>query len=218
MINAEPCCYGFFNELEEDVAEGSWESACQRPFRGHWLWLWGAPDALVTGLQIGGSEQLLLDGMTPRGLPFGAMRRNVSVSKRQFLGFVEGKWLPGGPTLLEGARVNPVVASSFGAPHLMLETSHVGARLRFTFSGHVLGIVLVGEQASDRKIPEPLRNPIADALRAEPRCPACGFNDPECRCSFGSTANRRRVAAALGQCSICFNPQSRCTCVENGYR
>jgi hypothetical protein len=28
-------------------------------------------------------------------------------------------------------------------------------------------------------------NPIAAALRAEPRCPQCGWNEPECRCSAG---------------------------------
>lgn len=32
---------------------------------------------------------------------------------------------------------------------------------------------------------EPFRDPIGDALRAEPRCARCGFNEPDCRCPEG---------------------------------
>lgn len=142
IINTEPCCYGFFNDQVRSELDGRWEAPCQRPFRGHWLWLWGAAGALLTSLVVNGDEQLEL--AAGEGLPFEAMRRNVSVSPGQFLSFIPGEFPA--PSRFDGTVVSAVLASSFGAPHIMLPTSHVGSWIRFGFRGGVLGIVLVGEQ------------------------------------------------------------------------
>src|SRR4051812_2928982 len=56
IIPTETACFGFLDSVERE--REPWVGYTQRTFRGNALWLFGAPGAVLTGIQIGNDEQL----------------------------------------------------------------------------------------------------------------------------------------------------------------
>jgi hypothetical protein len=139
VVDTEPCCYGFLCRDGSPTMGGApigeyWRTNVQRPFRGCWLWLFGERDAVLTGLRIGGQEQIVVP------LPFAGMQREITSERLRSLIDTHGT------EQFFGARCHGALAFDHGQPSLTLPTANVGAQLEFRFTGSVQGIVLIGEQ------------------------------------------------------------------------
>jgi hypothetical protein len=132
-----PVVYGFIDVAPVLCAEGTlWRRAVQRPFRGHWLWLWG--DGELESLSCAGEAQLAAP------MPFAYMQR--AVLPEQFLRFIEPApdQLLGSGSDLEARPCSPEILTGFGCEALQLPSMQVGSELAFRFRGLVRGVVLVG--------------------------------------------------------------------------
>lgn len=139
FVSAEPCCYGFVNDVETRCNE-TWKAQARSSFRGCWLWLWG--DATLHGLSIGAQQQLCAP------IHFREMQRDVR--PEDFLRLTRGGVANPLPTrrALLGELIHPTLAADLGAPHLQLITARTGDYIRFRMDGAVRGVVLVGVKPS----------------------------------------------------------------------
>ena len=123
----------FPGQARQSLGPNAFSVQMQRPFRGSLLWLFGAPNARLTSLQIGNDEQLT------QPIEFSMFRRDMLVE--QFRACVEH-----GASSFNGNAVHPLLLATDDLPPIQLPTISPGVMLTFRYEGDVRGVVLVGHQ------------------------------------------------------------------------
>lgn len=156
FVDTELCAYGFLDGPEPpDSPEGVWAVQAQRPFRAHYIWVWGAAGALITEISLHEEQQLAVCpcpieaferlSVSPSDfnrfiLPNGAGWRVIEPADRRDGGRSALVQLEGAPLMRELHPLNRI------REHFTFPAIPAGATIHLGFRGLMRGFVLVGEQ------------------------------------------------------------------------